>query len=206
MDLYLYPRHFELLFRDFFGEAALFCPRQNVEFEQTFLLVLLNRHSECMCHCVDVGKVQNTIGGFKMTIENARALQEELAAEAVPALHWRKMAISRKRTGCFCKQISHHGCISAQGRSDGLGALGWGASGQDREVLQADGAGEAGRGADSGRYEFLPFRDRREAAAHPGLSYGGGQPLQGRVPAGGDELLHRGHRQHSQNRRLGRRF
>ena len=61
MDLYLYPRRFEPLFREFFGKAALFYSRQNVEFEQTFLLVLLDRHSECMCHCVDTGKAQNTL-------------------------------------------------------------------------------------------------------------------------------------------------
>ena len=61
MDLYLYPRHFEPLFREFFGKAALFYSRQNVEFEQAFLLVLLDRHSECMCHCVDTGKAQNTL-------------------------------------------------------------------------------------------------------------------------------------------------
>ena len=86
MDLYLYPRHFEPLFRGFFGKAALFCPRQNVEFKRAFLLVLLDRHSECMCHCVDTGKAQNTLGGFKMTIENARALQEQLANEAIAQL------------------------------------------------------------------------------------------------------------------------
>ena len=61
MDLYLYPRHFEPLFREFFGKAALFCPRQNVELGQAFLLVLLDTHSECMCHCVDTGKAQNTL-------------------------------------------------------------------------------------------------------------------------------------------------
>ena len=61
MDLYLYPRHFEPLFREFFGKAALFYSRQNVEFEQAFLLVLLDRHSKCMCHCVDTGKAQNTL-------------------------------------------------------------------------------------------------------------------------------------------------
>ena len=61
MDLYLYPRHFEPLFRGFFGKAARFRSRQNVEFEQAFLLVLLDRHSECMCHCVDTGKAQNTL-------------------------------------------------------------------------------------------------------------------------------------------------
>ena len=47
------------------------------------MLVLLDRHSECMCHCVDTGKAQNTLGGFKMAIENARALQEQLANEAI---------------------------------------------------------------------------------------------------------------------------
>ena len=46
MDLYLYPRHFEPLSRGFFGEAALFCSRQNVEFQPAFLLVLPNTHSK----------------------------------------------------------------------------------------------------------------------------------------------------------------
>ena len=32
-----------------------------VAHEQAFLLVLLDRHSECMCHCVDTGKAQNTL-------------------------------------------------------------------------------------------------------------------------------------------------
>ena len=50
------------------------------------MLVLLDRHSECMCHCVDTGKAQNTIGGFKMTIENASMLQERLVAEAIVQL------------------------------------------------------------------------------------------------------------------------
>ena len=61
MDLYLYPRHFEPLFRSFFGKAARFCSRQSVEFWLAFLLVLLDRHSKCMCHCVDTGKAQNTL-------------------------------------------------------------------------------------------------------------------------------------------------
>ena len=52
MDLNLYPRHFEPLFREFFGKAALFCSRQNVEFEQAFLLVLPNAHSKHRCRCV----------------------------------------------------------------------------------------------------------------------------------------------------------
>ena len=46
VDLYLYPRHFEPLFRSFFGKAARFCSRQNVEFRPAFLLVLPNTHSK----------------------------------------------------------------------------------------------------------------------------------------------------------------
>ena len=46
MDLYLYPRHFEPLFRGFFGKAARFCSRQSVEFWLAFLLVLPNAHSK----------------------------------------------------------------------------------------------------------------------------------------------------------------
>ena len=46
VDLYLYPRHFEPLFRSFFGKAARFCSRQNVEFRPAFLLALPNTHSK----------------------------------------------------------------------------------------------------------------------------------------------------------------
>ena len=46
VDLYLYPRHFEPLFREFFGKAARFCSRQSVEFWLAFLLVLPNTHSK----------------------------------------------------------------------------------------------------------------------------------------------------------------
>ena len=52
MDLYLYPRLFEPLFREFFGKAALFRPRQSVEFRPAFLLVLPNAHSKHRCRCV----------------------------------------------------------------------------------------------------------------------------------------------------------
>ena len=52
MDLYLYPRLFEPLFREFFGKAALFCSRQNVEFRPTFLVVLPNTHSKHRCQRV----------------------------------------------------------------------------------------------------------------------------------------------------------
>ena len=52
MDLYLYPRLFEPLFREFFGKAALFCSRQNVEFRPVFLLVLPNTHSKHRCRRV----------------------------------------------------------------------------------------------------------------------------------------------------------
>ena len=49
MDLYLYPRHFEPLFRESFGKAARFCSRQSVEFWLAFLLVLPNAHSKHRC-------------------------------------------------------------------------------------------------------------------------------------------------------------
>ena len=52
MDLNLYPRHFEPLFREFFGKAARFCSRQSVEFWLAFLLVLPNTHSKHRCQRV----------------------------------------------------------------------------------------------------------------------------------------------------------
>ena len=52
MDLYLYPRLFEPLFRGFFGKAARFCSRQSVEFWLAFLLVLPNAHSKHRCRRV----------------------------------------------------------------------------------------------------------------------------------------------------------
>ena len=52
VDLNLYPRDFGPLFREFFGKAALFCSRQNVEFRPAFLLVLPNTHSKHRCRCV----------------------------------------------------------------------------------------------------------------------------------------------------------
>ena len=52
VDLYLYPRRFEPLFRSFFGKAARFCSRQNVEFWLAFLLVLPNANSKHRCQRV----------------------------------------------------------------------------------------------------------------------------------------------------------
>ena len=52
VDLNLYPRDFGPLFREFFGKAALFCSRQNVEFRPAFLLVLPNAHSKHRCQRV----------------------------------------------------------------------------------------------------------------------------------------------------------
>ena len=52
MDLYLYPRHFEPLFRSFFGKAARFCSRQSVEFRPAFLSVMPNTHSKHRCQRV----------------------------------------------------------------------------------------------------------------------------------------------------------
>ena len=52
VDLNLYPRDFGPLFREFFGKAALFCSRQNVEFRPAFLLVMPNTHSKHRCQRV----------------------------------------------------------------------------------------------------------------------------------------------------------
>ena len=52
MDLNLYARDFGPLFRSFFGKAARFCSRQNVEFRPAFLLVLPNIHSKHRCQRV----------------------------------------------------------------------------------------------------------------------------------------------------------
>ena len=52
MDLHLYPRLFEPLFRGFFGKAARFRSRQNVEFRPAFLLVMPNTHSKHRCQRV----------------------------------------------------------------------------------------------------------------------------------------------------------
>ena len=46
VDLNLYARDFGPLFRSFFGKAARFCSRQNVEFRPAFLLVLPNTYSK----------------------------------------------------------------------------------------------------------------------------------------------------------------
>ena len=52
VDLNLYPRDFGPLFREFFGKAARFRSRQNVEFRPTFLLVLPNTNSKYRCQRV----------------------------------------------------------------------------------------------------------------------------------------------------------
>ena len=52
VDLNLYARDFGPLFREFFGKAARFCSRQNVEFRPAFLLVLPNAHSKHRCQRV----------------------------------------------------------------------------------------------------------------------------------------------------------
>ena len=52
VDLNLYPHDFGPLFREFFGKAARFRSRQNVEFRPTFLLVLPNTNSKYRCQRV----------------------------------------------------------------------------------------------------------------------------------------------------------
>ena len=50
----------------------------------------------------------------------------------------------------------------------------------------------AGGLSGAGRYQLLPVCHLCEAATHSSVSHGGRQPLQGRVPARGDQSPHRG--------------
>ena len=54
------------------------------------------------------------------------------------------------------------------------------------------GAGEARCPAHPGRHKLVPVCYFGKAPAHPHLPHGGGQPLQGRVPARGDQPSYRG--------------
>ena len=62
-----------------------------------------------------------------------------------------------------------------------------------RLQLQADGSDQSRRCTGAGRHEQLPERDRREEAPHPDLPHGGREPVQGRVPSGGDQPEDSGH-------------
>ena len=94
MDLYLYPRCFEPLFREFFGKAALFCPRQSVEFRPAFLLVMPNTHSKHRCQRVsrlcDVSDVK--------TAGKPIPLQDENTA------YWRCWDARKQSTRCNATQ------------------------------------------------------------------------------------------------------
>ena len=106
MDLYLYPRHFEPLFRGFFGEAALFCPRQNVEFRPAFLLVMPNANSKHRCQRVsrlcDVSDVK--------TAGKPIPLQDENTA------YWRCWDARKQSTRCQRSGWSLIGWLSAEHR------------------------------------------------------------------------------------------
>ena len=105
MDLYLYPRHFEPLFREFFGKAARFCSRQSVEFWLAFLLVLPNAHSKYRCQRVsqlcDVSDVK-TAG------KPLHSLQDEITA------YWRCWDARKQSTRCQCSGWSFICWISAE--------------------------------------------------------------------------------------------
>ena len=105
MDLYLYPRLFGPLFREFFGKAARFCSRQNVEFRPAFLLVLPNAHSKHRCQRVsrlcDVSDVK--------TAGKPIPLQDEITA------YWRCWDARKQSTRCqfsgwsfICWLLSEH--------------------------------------------------------------------------------------------------
>ncbi len=48
------------------------------------------------------------------------------------------------------------------------------------------------RPSGAGRYQLLPFCHQCKTTAHPAVSHGGRQPLQGRVSARGDQSPYRG--------------
>ena len=106
MDLYLYPRCFEPLFREFFGKAALFCPRQSVEFRPAFLLVMPNTHSKHRCQRVsrlcDVSDVK--------TAGKPIPLQDENTA------YWRCWDARKQSTRCQCGGWSFICWLSAEHR------------------------------------------------------------------------------------------
>ena len=106
MDLYLYPRRFEPLFREFLGKAALFRPRQSVEFCLTFLLVLPNTHSKHRCQRVsqlcDVSDVK--------TAGSPIPLQDENTA------YWRCWDARKQSTRCQRSGWSFICWISAEHR------------------------------------------------------------------------------------------
>ena len=107
MDLYLYPRRFEPLFRGFFGEAALFCSRQNVEFWLAFLLVLPNAHSEHRCRCVSP---LCGISDVKTAGKPHIPLQDETTA------YWRCWGARKQSTRCQRSGWSLIGWLSAEHR------------------------------------------------------------------------------------------
>ena len=43
------------------------------------MLVLLDRHSECMCHCVDTGKAQNTLQCLGERYDRLKAQYDEVS-------------------------------------------------------------------------------------------------------------------------------
>ena len=62
-----------------------------------------------------------------------------------------------------------------------------------KRLIQADGADEARRRAGARRHQQLPERHRSQETPHTYLPHGGRQPLQGRVPARGDQPKDSGH-------------
>ena len=91
VDLYLYPRHFEPLFRKFFEKAARFCSRQSVEFWLAFLLVLPNAHSKHRCRRVSP---LCGISDVKTAGKPPIPLQDETTA------YWRYWDARKQNTRC----------------------------------------------------------------------------------------------------------
>ena len=90
MDLYLYPRLFEPLFREFFGKAARFCSRQSVEFWLAFLLVLPNAHSKHRCQ-----RVSQLCG-----ISDVKTAGKPIPLQGENTAYWRCWDARKQSTRC----------------------------------------------------------------------------------------------------------
>ena len=90
MDLYLYPRDFGPLFREFFGRTARFCSRQNVEFRPAFLLVLPNTHSKHRCQ-----RVSQLCG-----ISDVKTAGKPIPLQGENTAYWRCWDARKQSTRC----------------------------------------------------------------------------------------------------------
>ena len=62
------------------------------------MLVLLDRHSECMCHCVDTGKAQNTLAAGVAAKKNLTVrIDSQNTQSAAVAARYRRTCVCTMR-------------------------------------------------------------------------------------------------------------